>query len=71
MHDPIPKRPGARWQEHDVWYVVDRVQDLYWQQPRHVIEQLVTSCKEQVKPIEGRDQLLAIAKEKMRAIAGG
>jgi hypothetical protein len=67
-----PKRnPGSKWQEHDVWYVVDRVQDMYWQRPRHLIEQVVASCKGQVKPMEGRDKLLAAAKEKMRAIASG
>jgi len=68
--DPKP-RPRSRWQEHDVWYVVDRVQDSYWQQPRHLIEQVVVSCKEKVKPIEGREKLLAVAKEKMGAIVGG
>jgi hypothetical protein len=71
MHDGNRKRPSSKWQEHDVWYVIDRMQDSYWRQPRHVIEQVVTSCKEHVKPIEGRDQLLAVAQEKMRAIAGG
>ena len=65
--DPKPN-PRSRWQEHDVWYVIDRVQDLYWQQPRHLIERVVASCKEQVKPMEGRDKLLAAAKEKMRTI---
>jgi hypothetical protein len=66
-----PKRnPGSKWQEHDVWYVIDRVQDMYWQQPRHLIEQVVASSKGQVKPIEGRDKLLAAAKEKMRTIVG-
>ena len=71
MQDGNRKRPGSKWQEHDVWYVIDRMQDSYWRQPRHVIEQVVSSCKAHVKPIEGRDQLLAVAKEKMRAIAGG
>ena len=67
MHDGTPeKRPRSKWQEHDVWYVVDRVQDLYWKQPRHLIEQVVASCKEQVKPVEGRDELLAAALRKMR-----
>ena len=64
-----PKR-GLRstWQEHDVWYVVDRVQDSFWRQLRPLIQQVVESCKEQVKPIDGREKLLAVAKEKMRVI---
>ena len=61
----------SKWQEHDVWYVIDRLQDSFWQQPRHLIEQVVASCKDQVKPMEGRDQLLAVAKEKMQATASG
>jgi hypothetical protein len=68
--DPKPN-PRSKWQEHDVWYVVDRLQDMYWQQPRHSIEQVVASCKTQVKPMEGREKLLAVAKEKMQAIASG
>jgi len=70
MHDANQKRPGSKWQEHDLWYVIDRVQDSYWKQPRPLIEQVVGSCKEQVKPIEGREKLLALAKEKMRAVVG-
>jgi hypothetical protein len=58
--------PKADWQEHDVWYVVDCVQDAYQQQPRHVIQRVVGSCKEEMKPVEGREKLLAMAKEKMR-----
>ena len=64
-----PKSLKSIWQEHDIWYVVDRVQDAYWQQPWQVIQQVVASCKEEVKPSEGREKLLAVAKEKMRAIA--
>jgi len=70
VHDPNQKRPGAKWQEHDVWYVIDRVRDSYWKQPRLLIEQVVASCKEEVKPIEGREKLLAVAKEKMCVIVG-
>jgi len=54
------------WQEHDIWYVVDRVQDAYWQEPWRLIQQVVASCKEEVKAIEGREKLLEVAKEKMR-----
>ena len=68
MRDRKPNLKSS-WQEHDIWYVVDRVQDAYWQQPWQVIQQVVASCKEEVKPIEGREKLLAVAKEKMRAIA--
>jgi len=35
-----------------------------------LIEQVVASCKEEVKPIEGREKLLAVAKEKMCVIVG-
>ena len=64
-----PKRDlRSRWQEHDVWYVVDRVQDSFWRQLRPLIQQVVESCREQVKPVEGREKLLAVAKEKMRVI---
>jgi hypothetical protein len=64
-----PKRGlGSTWQEHDVWYVVDRVQDSFWRQLRPLIQQVVESCKEQVKPIQGREKLLAVAMEKMRVI---
>ena len=58
----------SKWQEHDVWYVVDRVQDSFWRQLRPLIQTVVESCKEQVKPVEGREKLLAVAKEKMRVI---
>ena len=51
-----------------MWYVIDRVQDSYWKRPRLLIEQVVASCKDQVKPIEGREKLLAAAKEKIRAM---
>ena len=53
-----------------MWYVIDRVRDSYWKQPRLLIEQVVASCREQVKPIEGREKLLAVAKEKMRVVVG-
>jgi hypothetical protein len=64
-------KPGnlkSSWQEHDVWYVVDRVQDTYWQERWQLIQQVVSECREQVKPMEGREKLLAVAKEKMRSI---
>jgi len=66
-----PKSLKSSWQEHDIWYVVDRVQDAYWQQPWQLIQQVVASCKEEVKPIEGREKLLAVAREKMRAMVKG
>jgi len=69
--DRKPTNLRSSWQEHDIWYVVDRVQDAYWQQPWQLIQQVVASCKEEVKPIEGRDRLLAVAKEKMRTIVDG
>ena len=56
----------SNWQEHDVWYVVDRVQEAYWRGPWQLIQQVVSACKAEVKPTEGREKLLAAAKEKMR-----
>ena len=63
-----PGKVNSNWPEHDVWYAVDRVQETYWREPLPLIQQLVASCKEQVQPTEGRDKLLAVAKEKMRLL---
>ena len=64
-----PKRTNLRssWQEHDVWYVIDRVQETYSQQPWHVVQRVVAVCKTEIKPVEGREKLLEAAKEKMRS----
>jgi len=65
-----PKRTNLRttWQEHDIWYVIDRVEEAFWQQPWHVVEHVVALCKTKVKPAEGREKLLEAAKEKMRSL---
>lgn len=56
------------WLEHDVWYAMDRVQETYWREPLPFIQRVVLSCKEEVQPTEGRDKLLAVAREKMRLL---
>ncbi len=58
----------TNWQEHDVWFVVDRVQETYWREPWQLIQQVVALCKTEVKPTEGREKLLAVAKEKIRLL---
>ena len=58
----------TNWQEHDLWYVVDRVQETYWREPWQLIQQVVSLCKAEVKPIDGREKLLAVAREKMRLL---
>ena len=65
-----PKRTNLRlsWQGHDVWYVIDRIQETYWQQPWHLVHHVVAVCKTEVKPSEGREKLLEATKEKMRSL---
>lgn len=58
----------TNWQEHDLWYAVDRVQETYWREPWQLIQQVVALCKAEVKPAEGRERLLGAAKEKMRLL---
>ena len=58
----------SNWQEHDVWYAVDRVQETYWREPWQLIQQVVSLPKAEVKPTEGREKLLAVAKDKMRLL---
>ena len=59
---------NSKWQEHDVWYAVDRLQETYWREPLQLIQQVVSSCRAETQPAEGRDTLLALAKEKMRLL---
>ena len=64
-----PERKSLRssWQEHDVWYVVDRLQEEYWRKAWRVVQEVVTACKSEVTPSEGREKLLEAARKKMGA----
>ena len=66
--DPERFNLKSSWQEHDIWYVIDRVQEEYWQQAWRLVHEVVAACKSDVKPSEGREKLLEAVREKMRAI---
>jgi hypothetical protein len=53
------------WQEHDIWYVIDRVQEHFPGMSRDAAHRAVLERKGEVKPAEGRERLLQSVVERL------
>jgi hypothetical protein len=64
-----PKRVNLKstWQEHDIWYVIDRLQEEFRQQPSLVVHEIVQACQKEVSHTEGREKLLEAARKRMQS----
>jgi hypothetical protein len=51
------KRRGAVWQEHELWHVIDRVQEQLPNLTREAIAQAVERAKGEVPRSKGCDEL--------------
>jgi hypothetical protein len=63
MHAMDNGRNADRWQEHEIWYVVDRVHDSYPEAERATIVHLVDILKKEVLRRKGPDALVARVKQ--------
>ena len=64
-----PKHVNLRtsWQEHDIWYVIDRVREKYPRQSWQAVGEAVAGCQIEVKPSAGREKLLETVLQKMQS----
>ena len=63
MHKPKPKDV---WQEHELWYVIDRLQEAFPALPRATIQHAVERVKGQVARKDGQDALAKRAKQELK-----
>lgn len=54
-----------RWQEHEIWYVIDRVHDSYPETERATIVHLVDILKQEVPRRMGPDALVTRVKREL------
>lgn len=62
------KRRGAVWQERELWYVIDRVQEGFPHLARETIAQAVERAKHDVPRSKGRDELVQHVDKKLRKV---
>ena len=59
-------RRGAIWQQHELWYVIDRLQEQFPEMTREAIAQIVDGAKEDVPRAKGGDALAQHVSKKLR-----
>ena len=60
------KRRGAVWQEHELWYVIDRLQEQFPEMTREALARTVERAKEDVPRARGGDELVQHVSKKLR-----
>lgn len=53
------------WQEYDIWYVIDQVQEHFPALTRAEVEQTVRETKSEIQPSAGRDKLVQRVREQL------
>ena len=69
----IGSKPGRRrrvkvacWQEHELWYIVDRLREMHTDPPHYVVWLAVQHCQTEVQRREGLETLLQRAHHKLK-----
>jgi hypothetical protein len=64
--DSKRKGPFMSWQEHDIWYVIDRVLEHFPVLTRADVEHTVRRIKSEIQPASGREKLVERVREAMK-----